>query len=79
MNPPEKAAVDQHQAADDTVQEIEARRCHICDCKNPNFGFGPPLRWPEQTLWACGRHRLDVERLVHGPREQRADREPRLL
>ncbi len=79
MNGNEKVAVDQHQAENATVQEIEARRCHICGCKNPNFGFGPPLRRPEQGLWACGRHRLDVERSVRGPREQRADREPRLL
>ncbi len=48
------------------MREYEARRCHICGCKYPPFGFGPPLTRGDQTLWACRDHRDDVDRLVSG-------------
>ncbi len=43
--------------------EIEARRCHICACRHPSFGFGPPLN-PKGTIWSCGSHRKEVESLL---------------
>ncbi|SPE35600.1 hypothetical protein SBBP1_870002 [Burkholderiales bacterium] len=45
-----------------SVQEHDARRCHICGAKFPPFGFGPPLTRPGITLWACGAHRVEIER-----------------
>ena len=45
-----------------TMREYEARRCHICQCKYPSFGFGPPLTRPGLVLWACGAHREQVDR-----------------
>ncbi len=63
------------------VEEYDARRCRICGRRFPSFGFGPPLRQAERTLWACMEHRHDVERIVRGPADgpPPADREPRLL
>ena len=46
------------------VLEYEARRCHICRCPQPAFGFGPPLTRPGQELWACGLHRATVEAML---------------
>ena len=53
-----------------TVLQYEVRRCHICRCPQPAFGFGPPLTRPGQELWACGQHREAVEALL-SPRKPR--------
>ena len=52
----------------ENVQEFGARRCHVCDCRFPSFGFGPPMTRKNQSLWACLAHRAEVERvLTHKP------------
>ena len=53
------------------VQDFEARRCHVCGCRFPAFGFGPPLTRKDQTVWACLAHRTEVQHTltqkpVHG-------------
>ena len=48
------------------VLAYEARRCRICGCRHPGFGFEPPLARQEQELWACGPHRAEVERQLGG-------------
>ena len=48
------------------ILDYEARRCHVCQCKYPSFGFGPPLTTKGQTLWACFEHRGVVDRLLTG-------------
>ena len=44
----------------------EARRCHVCRCKYPRFGFGPPLTRNNGTIWACGTHRVKVNQMLAG-------------
>lgn len=61
------------------LRDYESRRCHICGTRFPPFGFGPPLTRPGQSLWACGRHRGEVEQIARGPVASRQDSEPRLL
>lgn len=46
------------------VTEYGARRCRVCRCSQPAFGFGPPLTRPDQQVWACGRHRAAVEAML---------------
>ena len=46
------------------VQDFEARRCHVCDCRFPAFGFGPPMTRKDQIVWACLAHRTEVERTL---------------
>jgi hypothetical protein len=65
-----------HQAM---MREYEARRCHICQCKNPSFGFGPPLKAAGPTLWSCLAHRDGVDRIARGVGVARAEPQPRLL
>ncbi len=48
----------------EAMREYDARRCHICQCRFPPFGFGLPLTG--RTLWACMPHRDEVDRLVSG-------------
>ena len=53
------------------VQDFEARRCHVCGCRFPAFGFGPPLTRKDQAVWACFAHRAEVQHTlapkpVHG-------------
>lgn len=43
------------------VADYETRRCAVCGCRNPPFGFGPPLS-RQGTIWACGAHRDEVNR-----------------
>jgi hypothetical protein len=43
------------------MAEYEARRCVVCNCRHPSFGFGPPLHG-KGTIWACGQHRAEVDR-----------------
>ncbi len=43
------------------MAEYDARRCIVCDCRHPSFGFGPPLH-SKGTIWACGTHRAEVDR-----------------
>jgi hypothetical protein len=52
----------------EAMREYEARRCHICQCRFPPFGFGLPLTG--RTLWACMPHRDEVDRLVSGKAPQ---------
>lgn len=46
-------------AAEASLAEINARRCAVCGCQGPAFGFGPPLV-PTQ-IWACRAHRMEVD------------------
>jgi hypothetical protein len=46
----------------EAMREYAARRCHICQCRFPTFGFGLPLTG--RTLWSCMPHRDEVDRLV---------------
>lgn len=46
------------------IQEYEARRCQLCQCRHPSFGFGPPLTRPGQLVWACGAHQTAVARTL---------------
>ena len=46
------------------MREYEARRCHVCQCKYPSFGIGPPLTPAGKTLWSCMTHRDELNRLV---------------
>jgi len=64
-----------------SVQEHDARRCHICGAKFPPFGFGPPLTRTGTTFWACGAHRLDIERQLTGAHRSAMyeDKQPNLL
>ncbi len=48
------------------MQEYDARRCHLCQCRHPSFGFGPPLQTGGRVLWSCLAHRDAVERLIRG-------------
>jgi len=55
----------------ESVQDFEARRCHVCGCRFPSFGFGPPMTRKDQAVWACLAHRAELERAltqktVHG-------------
>jgi hypothetical protein len=38
--------------------QCDARRCCICQCEHPSFGFGPPLS--REPIWACGKHQAEV-------------------
>ena len=42
----------------------EARRCHLCKCRHPPFGFMTPLTRPGQEVWACHSHHFEVEQLL---------------
>jgi len=44
-----------------SMAEYDRRRCVVCGCRHPSFGFGPPLH-SKGTIWACGAHRTEVER-----------------
>ncbi len=48
----------------DAVREYDARRCHVCQGRYPAFGFGTPLMRNGKTIWACGSHRTEVERML---------------
>ena len=49
------------------MREYEARRCRVCQCKYPSFGFGFPItRKGQTTIWACGTHRLQVDQMLTG-------------
>ena len=65
-----------HQAM---MREYEARRCHICQCKYPSFGFGPPLKASGPTIWSCLTHRDEVDRIARGVAAVPAEPQPRLL
>jgi hypothetical protein len=41
------------------LADYAARRCCVCDCLHPSFGFGPPMS--RTTVWACGAHQAEVE------------------
>ncbi len=64
-----------------SVQEHDARRCHICGAKFPPFGFGPPLTRPGIILWTCSAHRVEIERRLTGAHRSAMceDRQPNLL
>ncbi len=48
------------------IREYEARRCHICQCKYPSFGFGPPLKAGGPAIWSCLAHRNQTDRIAQG-------------
>ena len=58
-----------------TIREYEARRCHVCRCKYPPFGFGPPLTPLGARLWACSAHYQDVRQLLRGTAVKPAEKE----
>jgi hypothetical protein len=45
------------------MREDGARRCCVCRCRYPFFGFGPPLA-RGKTLWACAAHVVEVDALI---------------
>jgi hypothetical protein len=61
------------------MREYEARRCHVCQCKYPSFGFGFPLARKGQTIWACGTHRMEVDRMLTGGHADQLVTEPAKL
>jgi hypothetical protein len=61
------------------MREYEARRCHICQCKYPSFGFGSPLKDGGPTIWSCLAHRDEVDRIARGVAAVPAEPQPRLL
>ncbi len=46
-------------AAEASLAEVDARRCVICGCEGPAWGYGPPL--VEQQVWSCFAHRNQVD------------------
>jgi hypothetical protein len=48
------------------LRDYGARRCHVCQCCDPPFGFGPPLTRPGVELWACAAHRSAVDNMLSG-------------
>ena len=42
--------------------EFNARCCVVCNGPNAFFGFAPPLTSNGATVWACGAHRVEVDR-----------------
>jgi hypothetical protein len=50
---------DSDPAKEALLRDYEARRCCVCDCQHPSFGFGPPMT--REIVWACGAHRGEVE------------------
>jgi hypothetical protein len=65
-----------HQAM---MREYEARRCHICQCKYPSFGFGSPLKAGGPTIWSCLVHRGEVDQIARGVGAAPAQPQARLL
>lgn len=65
-----------HQAM---MRQYEARRCRICQCKYPSFGFGSPLKAGGPTIWSCLAHRDEVDRIARGVGVAPAEPQPRLL
>jgi hypothetical protein len=62
------------------LRAYEARRCHICRCQHPSFGFGPPLTRPGGEIWACAKHHETVgQMLTEGRRPKPVDQQPTLL
>ena len=62
------------------IREYELRRCNICQCRYPSFGFVPPMTNLGRAIWACLTHRGEVERrLSLSQTLAMADSEPRLL
>ena len=47
------------------LREYEARCCHVCQCRHPPFGFGPPLTRPDNELWACFEHHAAVYAMLY--------------
>ena len=65
-DPWNKDEVKAREGQSETMREHEARRCHVCRCTYPSFGFGPPLTPRGVVLWACGTHRAEVDRSLTG-------------
>jgi hypothetical protein len=54
------------------MRDYEARRCCVCNCRHPSFGFGPPMT--REPVWACGAHHAEVEaRLLAGVKPRRSE------
>ena len=54
------------------MRDYEARRCCVCNCRHPSFGFGPPMT--RKPVWACGAHQSEVEaRLLAGVQPWRSE------
>jgi hypothetical protein len=63
----------------EATREYEARRCHVCQCRYPPFGFGPPLIQTGHTLWACMTHRDEMDRLLNGTTPQPVEQKQQSL
>jgi hypothetical protein len=70
----------QSDMSDFLVQRLVAIDSHVCQCKYPSFGFGFPLARKGQTIWACGTHRLEIDRMLIGcPADQQVTERTKLL
>ncbi len=61
------------------MSDIDRRRCQICSCKNPHFGFGPPLTRKGRPIWACFQHYRQVEDMLCSGTAAQDDDQHRLL
>ena len=63
------------------VRDYDARRCHVCQCRHPSFGFGPPITPLGVALWACAAHREAVGVALKGsaPEAATLDSQPSLF
>jgi len=52
----------------ETVRAYEARRCLVCGCRYPPFGFAPPMTRPGTELWACKDHKDEFRRSLEAER-----------
>jgi hypothetical protein len=66
FEPVSETATEADTPQSETMREYEARRCHVCGCKYPSFGFGPPLQTSGRVIWSCGAHHAEVDRIVSG-------------
>jgi len=46
-------------AAEAALAEVNARRCVVCGCEGPAWGYGPPL--VKVQVWSCFAHRNQVD------------------
>jgi len=62
------------------MREYVSRRCHICQGRDPPFGFAPSLARHGRRVWACSAHRAEVDRVLgRGPVIPAEKKQPTLL
>jgi hypothetical protein len=62
----------------EAMREYAARRCHVCHCRYPPFGFGSPMKLADMTR-ACSTHRAQVEEQLRPSSPRITDRQDKLL